>query len=515
MVLGTHSPDALTLGAPRSAGAFPLAQEDFTDTGIWVPPGSLDRWFAARNAAVYQLAEAVEFGDSTWYGETLSGPYYSPLQRVRELLVADGYADGGHGNQNGADDVTSSGDSLVVGQGFDSQNVYVLPGESKFSEADGDHQTFTRVGRYLTIYYTRFNDGGRFTYEIDNSGTEIAVDPAPPHVGGVYTFDKLTVDLGSDGSHTIKIRNKGGRLLLAPDYTSSSGTGSGSGDSIPVGTYEYAAAFVATDGKVGPLGATRTITITGTQGYSMTIPAQQYGGPTTRLYRRVAGSGAAFKQVGSASTDHGSPYAIPDTAGATPGADYAQGAAPILESTKKWVNVSTVVTKATGIVLHNFAARGSGSGMAANAYNLALALGLDLEPIAATAAVDRAIDTNPGARNPVLVLFTHGINDQQTTTPAATMKANTITGIRAARYAGADALVCIPAFESALHSENAPDYRTALKEAAEEELAPWVDLGMGGALPDVTAGSTSNNPHLTTAQYQAQGDFLYQVLGAT
>jgi hypothetical protein len=161
-------------------------------------------------------------------------------------------------------------------------------------------------------------------------------------------------------------------------------------------------------------------------------------------------------------------------------------------------------------VIHNLTARGSASGML-TAYNLAAGLGLDLEPIEAVAAVDRDRDNGSGARHPALAVFSHGINDQQQLVAPETLKANTITGILAARHADADALVTIPALEAAQHQDLAEDYRAALQEAADETGAARIDIGKDGALPDLVAGLTTN-PHLTEEQYTTQGDFIADVL---
>lgn len=514
-VIGSSSPRAAARGASRSPGEFPLAQGTYTATGVYISPGALDRWFAARNAAASRLSEVTMYGDSTWFGQTgASAPYYSPLQRIRERLIAAGYTDGGHGNLNGADDVTSAADTVALVGFAVPSDIYVLPGESNLSATGGDSMTFTRSGRYLTLLYARANNGGRFTYEIDGGG-EIPVDPAYP-TSSVYTFAHTPViDMGTDSTHTIVVRNKGGRIVTVPNYTGGAATGSGTGGTLTAGTYDYAAAFVSPDGKIGPLGPTRTVTISTGQTYGLILAAQlEHAGTTTNLYRRPTGAGN-FQLVGSAATSNGSPYSITDS-GAAGTTAYAQDAGPVLNSNMPRVNVATIVTRAAGIVLHNFAARGAGSSIEATPYNLAVGLGLDMDPDTSVAGINRALDITSGARHPSLVILTAGINDQQHSSGdnSATVHDNTVIGIRAARRVGADALVTIPALEAATNSTNSPLYRAALKAAAQEEGAAWVDIGLGGALPTVTAGSTSNNPHLSQAQYQTQGDFIWdQVLG--
>lgn len=187
-------------------------------------------------------------------------------------------------------------------------------------------------------------------------------------------------------------------------------------------------------------------------------------------------------------------------------------------------NVICDFVRTSGIVLHNHSVRGAAtSAGTTSAQALELELGLQQSPTAtdSTAATDastRPLDTRTGVRRPVLYISALGINNQQgsgTTDASATLNAHTILYGNAARAAGADFLIVIPAFESASQSQLAPNYRQALKDAATTLAAPWVDIGMGGAIPTLTAGSTSNNPHLTQAQYQTQGDFIWNnVLGA-
>lgn len=481
--------------------------------GIVVPAGSLDRLYAARDAASQQLVEIVVFGNSTLYGETTSGPFYSPVQRIRERFDADGYADGGHGNLNGAGDVTSAGDSLAIVAGFAGGDTQILPGESNFSTAGGDEETFTRLGRFLTLWYGRFNSGGRFSYEIDGGG-EIIVDPPMQAAGGTYTFVHTgVIDTGSDGSHTITVRNKGGRLVTAPNNTASTSNGIGSGGTLPAGTYEYAAAMQTSDGKIGPLGPIKTVTIAAGQIFTFVLnKSPENAGTTTNIYRRLKGSGT-FQLIGGVATNGNGGYSFDDP-GLPAGIDYAQSPDPVLNPAMARVNVATIMVKQAGIVLHNFTARGSNSNMAADPFNLALALGLDLEPPHTTAAINRALDATPGALHPVLAIFGHGINDQQQGQSPDILHANTVTAIQAARHANVDALVLIPGLEAALNSQNAPAYRAALQAAADEQAAARIDIGMGGALPTLTAGSTNNNPHLPEEDYQAQGDYIYTVLGA-
>lgn len=482
--------------------------------GIVVPAGSLDRFYAARDAAAQQLVEIVVFGNSTLFGETTSGPFYSPVQRIREDFDADGYADGGHGNLNGAGDVTSAGDSLAIVAGFAGSDTQILPGESGFSTAGGDEETFTRLGRFLVLWYGRFNTGGRFSYEIDGGG-EIIVDPPMQTAGGTYNFVHTgVIDTGSDGSHTITVRNKGGRLVTAPTNTASTSNGTGSGGTLAPGTYEYAAALQTSDGKIGPLGPIKTVTIAAGQVFTFVLSASPANlGTTTNIYRRLKGVGN-FQLVGSVATNANGAYSFTDT-GAAAGIDYAQSPDPVLNPAMARVNVATIMVKSAGIVLHNFSARGSNSNMAADPFNLALALGLDLDPPHnTTAAINRALDATPGALHPVLAIFGHGINDQQQGQSPDILHANTVTGIQTARHVNVDAMVLIPGLEAALNSQNAPQYRAALQAAADDEAAARVDIGMGGALPTLTAGSTNNNPHLSIAQYQTQGDYIYTVLGS-
>lgn len=230
------------------------------------------------------------------------------------------------------------------------------------------------------------------------------------------------------------------------------------------------------------------------------------GGSTVAIDASVKPSGSAynFDFISIDVTDGAHTVAFVNTSGAS-------------------MNVMCDFIKPAGIVLHNHSVRGAATSAGlTSAQALELLLGLKHSPATGesdpvTDASLRPLDERPNVRRPVLYVHALGINNQQSgggTDTSAALKAHTILYGNAARAAGADFLICIPAFESASQSQLADQYRDALKEAAEELAAPWVDLGMGGALPGMTAGSTDNNPHLTRQNYEDQGTFAWeQVLG--
>lgn len=497
--------------------------------GAWgeIPVGSLDRAIAAIRSASTQRVEWVAFGDSTFAGQTLTAPEYSPLTRLRELLTAAGVPDGGHGTVNGALDTPHvSGEPSDAGQvantGFNSAGSasFSMHGETLISNAGGDQETLTVYGRHLRLYYVAFTLGGRFSYQVDG-GAEITVDPAYP-ASGFTRWARIAIDTGTDGRHTIVIRNKGGRPVGVPTISAGS-SAAGTGATLPAGSYEYAAAFKTSDGKVGALGSSITRTVTAGQSVNVIFPGQAPAagstagmGANTNVYRRVAGSGATFKLIGTVATNGNGQYNLQDT-GIADGADYAASAAPVLEPQYAFVNVVGDCVRATGLVMHNLAVRGTQSS-ALTDQALAYGLGYDLTVDPSTSVLTRAKDTSPDARHPALVTFAHGINDQQgnggTDTSAATY-ANTVRGIKAARKAGADVLIFVPGLEAANQPQLAPNYRAAIVKAARDQRAPWIDIGVLGALGPFTGwaaagyGGQSANPHLTELAYRTQGEFIF------
>lgn len=493
------------------------AQGRETGQGWEIPHGSLDKSIAAFRNPGSSLVEWVAFGDSTFAGQDAVLPGYSPLTRLRAALINAGLADGGHGVVNGAIDTPYvSGEPSDAGQtlnaGFADTGSFALPGEGAIDNPGtaGNSTTIVCYGKQIRLLYLAFTLGGRFSYEIDGGG-EVTVDPAYP-ASGFYRYGRIVVNTGVDGKHTVVIRNKGGRLVGTPTYSTSQ-SAAGTGGTLATGTYEYAAAFKTTGAKVGPIGATITVPVTLGQHFNFLIPGQQANsqGVTTNIYRRVQGVGN-FKLIGSVATNGSGQYGFDDT-GAAAGVDYAQDAAPVLESAYSYVNAMVECVKDSGIVIHNMAVRGSQSSYLTD-QNLALGLGLDVTVDPGTDVLTRSVDASSSARHPVLVSFAHGMNDQQALGTTTALYTNTKKGIRAAKNVGADVIVFIPALETASSPGNAPGFRAALKQAAREERVAWVELGQYGALPGATSGSTSNNPHLPAADYATQGLYAFTKLFA-
>lgn len=169
-------------------------------------------------------------------------------------------------------------------------------------------------------------------------------------------------------------------------------------------------------------------------------------------------------------------------------------------------------TRNTGVVLHNFAARGA-TAVSVPWHQMQDWAGLNRTSTPPVTPSTK--DNSPGAHNVALGIYAKGGNDQQSyggTDTSALYKAKAIDFARAIIAGGGSAIICSPWWESFNQPQLAPAFREASQEAAAETGALWLDLGPDGALAGGAESGSNNNPHLSENDYRAQGEYIVTAL---
>lgn len=178
-----------------------------------------------------------------------------------------------------------------------------------------------------------------------------------------------------------------------------------------------------------------------------------------------------------------------------------------------WLSCLIEGTRNTGVVLHNFGARGE-QAVGVPWHQFQDWAGLTVTNTAPV--VPTTLDATPGSHATVLGIYAKGGNDQQgyggtDTSDAYAAKAYDFA--RAFTENGKSAVILSPWWESFGQNQLAANFRAASIEAAEQAGALWLDLGTEGALePLDIVGTNNGNPHLPALYYEAQGDYIADAL---
>lgn len=195
--------------------------------GFAAPAGWGANWRAARAAAATTRTEVAIFGDSTTWGSQAN---YSWVQRLRDLSVAAGYADGGKG-------VFGQGEGTLV---YDSPEVNgisgangwtwvqdaaitdLIAGEGISSVTSGE--AVTVQGRVvgsngeLRIWYV-LRAAGSFTVTIDGGAANTVTTTSGSQAPAMARFTGLAA-----GTHTAVITNQAStNQIIAPAFMNATG----------------------------------------------------------------------------------------------------------------------------------------------------------------------------------------------------------------------------------------------------------------------------------------------------
>lgn len=199
---------------------------DTSTPGVWIPNGWGSIWRPARTAHASARPEAVFFGDSTTFGQTVTGTNFSWVQQVRARSIAAGYTDGGYGGVN-LNDIASltAPDNLapLVSAGpfvqSDADNVMGVAG---WMASAAGTITFQFKGTAARIWYSKrdSSNAAQFTYAVDG-GSTTAVDTTST----ALTYGLAYVSGLTEGTHTITVTYTGGTGVLAitPEFLRSTG----------------------------------------------------------------------------------------------------------------------------------------------------------------------------------------------------------------------------------------------------------------------------------------------------
>lgn len=302
------APAGASLAASAAAGGAGVVGKGFR-----IPAGSLDIWRAARAASGATRCEVVGFGDSLTYGQGPTAGLYSWLQRLRERSVAAGFTDGGRGfNAQGAEgfdtpliNYGSEVNPVSSRTGFAAADGYGLAG-ALVSNTAADTVTYRVIGTHARLWWSRFNQGGRFSYAV-NGGAAVTVNsgfleapPTSPVTYGLWSPDYiyLTASDGmTSGTNVIVVTNLGGNPVTAPVLSTTGSTQIGAGN-VPVGTHYYVA--TAVNGAQETL-KSNVLTVV-TTGSPQSVNVSLNGGGWTgnfNLYRSDSSSAGPFGLVGT------------------------------------------------------------------------------------------------------------------------------------------------------------------------------------------------------------------------
>lgn len=436
---------AHTTGATFDYSKFiRAASNSLLGKGFCVPAGSLDT--ALTDLALHgsKLVEWVGFGDSLMNGQVNGGNVYSWwANRVRERLVTGlGITDGGRGYNwtgaatSGIDNFGTEPTPVSAVTGFAANDLFGIAGMA-ISATANDAITFKAVGTRCRLWWSRFSQGGRFSYTV-NGGAAVTVNSGyndapqiPAASGQSWSPDNSVLLTSADGltsgTNTIVVTNLGGALTTAPVMTAvNNATGT-----LPAATYYYVATTVTSNGETTPGNAMSRVT-SANQGNN-TVFAIGQGGLTVRIYRSTTGAAGSYQLIGSTTGNSNGVWGFTDNGSATPGAAPPTVDTSGLDNLNKTVHVTVEPINATGLVLHNQGVSGTdtytlfdvnaqdnnipalalmGLQWGTGANGLAQYLPSEQLPSANNSGTDTPL-VRSKARKPSLVVFAFGTNDIQ------------------------------------------------------------------------------------------------------
>lgn len=504
------------IGVLESGGAA------FSGPGYGVPAGSLDRFIAAKASMDISLLEIVVPGDSTTKGET-GGTGHPWTQTLRALMVADGWPDGGRGIVNGGG-VEFSGDEAIAGilasTATGTQYQFgILKTSMETSNALDEHTEFQGKGTRARLWVTAYGSASSAVAVSIDGGAEANFEPSTSVVNNVELLA-----LGSEGTHTVDVRNLAGRKLVAPVVTSSLFNAS-PGNTV-LEERRYKVTLKTSSGETLPSNVvTQTPPNSTNDGVTLDSSGYEAWGNVFRVYVSTdAGVTYDLLVDDLAPLGNGNLHFNDDGSYTPNGAIHP----PVVDgsgySGPAETNFALEFIRDAGFVIHNHGIPSiTGAGyLNGAAYPGALDANVDpsvraiygLDREDATNPPDLA-DTDPAGRSVALAIVHLGINDQQGPTDPDDYEGALRTHCQLARAAGADPLIVKPHLEAANNVDEIGAYRAALTNAINAEQCAWVDFGSGGALGPFSEwatlgyGGAGANPHLTALAYDVQAQFLW------
>lgn len=524
-------------GAATPAAAIKPGGVGASGSGWGIPAGSLENLRAGFLAAASAPCEIVYFGDSTGFGAGGSG---GPVRKIRDLLtITAGLTDGGRGVASPNETAITSGENLIpfvgaAGFGLPSNGYDFLCTDTSSSTAAGETVTFQGKGTAIRLYTTRFDyNSGRFTYKVDSAAAVTVDGSGPPS-----TTDILTTYIGglAEGTHTVVVTNLANNTVPSPSGPGAFWNGTsatGTGGTIPAGNYDFVATGVTATGETVASVTSGSVAVAAGQNMALSVDYRNGNAEsitTVRFFARLGGTGA-FGFIGSVAIGASNAFTNYTWTG-TPAR--ATATVPPTTSTAGFFgttarcSVSFEFVRAVGVVAHKQAISGITSGTFfdttksasttfANANSLA-ALGMqqmtgNSPPNGKDYGLASA--TKPNARTVKAALFALGINDQQ----GASSEASAVTSVlsmieafgmfvRMCKQIGADPIMVVPHY---VYSSGAERYSGRFRQAAISTAVAhscaWVDLNV--ALGPITGTSWAGAPHLSQAQYDIEGQFVY------
>lgn len=493
-------------------------------------------------ASAANLVEWVVFGDSATYGSctTFGVNFYSWTQKLRALILAAGYTDGGRGIVyiDAGDNAATNGDgltALVSQTGFTalSGGYDVTPGATS-SDTPGD--TITIQGRCTAIrlMYSRTNLTGRFSYAVDG-GAATTIKP------GAATFVPVALLAASgltDGVHSITVTNIGGNAIVGVASLTDGNNDNGSGTNIPAGTYYWRVAFTTASGETTPgTGVVGPVTMDGAHGrvFFCNSPATAIN---AKLYRSTTLNGG-YKLVATTAAIQNT-FIYDNTV--TPGADALTVSTAGYDSANHCgFNVQFI--RDAGVVVHKDAISGTQYNDyfgTANATAIPargqIALGITPGFTGSANGFDWGMPKAAGNayRTPAVAITALGINDMQgqsiavegsPTTAEMTQVATSIAGVqskiehfaRLADAAGAAKLVVIPHFDMASHGHTFGGmYHAAISSVARANGCAVIDFNQAIRPVSTMASRGLGAPgvHSEVGAYDAEATFLWTHVAA-
>lgn len=504
--------------------------------GYLVPADALANFVAAMKNHATQRIEVSMFGDSTSYGSSSESQYSWYQQRLKSLLLAAGFTDGGHGYHNINDDATypaSTDDGtypkVSSKTGF-TAGANVVPGYA--SNVTSDVMSMQWRGTAIRLYFESNSTGGKIGYSIDG-GAETILDTLLSINAPTVPYNSIPAFVGglAEGVHTVTVTNHGPSAV--PGLTLTSTGGIGAGGSLTVGqTYYYWVTVTSASGESTPIalgGFTPPNTANRTYG-GLQFRAD-YGQTGWKLYRSTTANDPTTSQLLRTGTGivTGNTVNIFDDGSFTPTAGTPPTTSTLGNMTSSLVAWLPEFLRAAGLVMHKDAVSGAVITTWFDTVNNPAALrgftprrlGLKTETETNTSVSGEfwriAKVSNDLYRNVKLAIFQIGTNDIGSGSPTTDNQyltnlnnytENLALGIRAARAAGADVILISPPYNSAVDIGAAHyqgRFKAAMLHLALSHGVAYVDfqeaLGWGFGTPA--------SPHLDHASYNKEADFLW------